>query len=412
MDKKIIFIFFLVLFSLKIFDSVYANNGILKSITYGFMLISILMSLPYLFKYKGGFVFPIQLISLSIFLSIFMAWYSWGQGLEYSSTTIPYLIWFTFFYFLNEKISIIKLEKIILVFGILYILLFLFQFKNSSVVYFGNREFAIDRGILRIIFPGGGVFFLSCFIAINKFTSKEKHKYLWLLFALVGVVIIILQVTRQQIFLMLLFYMIHFIKNFKLQYKILTVVLFCTTIFAFLNSDNPISRGLAEQQKADASAGEDYIRILGAKYFLTQFNTNPISKVFGNGFYNDNSVYGKRINLLADNYGYFLSDVGVVEVYISFGIFAIIGYIIIFIKSFTIPLPPNYQYLKYYLWLLLCTSLTSDTMISYNFIITTVIVLYIYQRIATEHIVSIVAITGKSLDLDDKNSLAINPSNI
>jgi hypothetical protein len=386
MNIKTIFLFLLVIFSLKFFDAVIANTGILKNICYGVMFLTILMSLPYFFRSGGGFILPVQLICISIVISVFMAKYTWGQGFEYSVSTIPYLIWIAFFLLLKLDIPIRTIENIALIYGIIYIVLFLFQFTHTDVVYFGmHDEFREDRGIVRVNFPGGGVFFLSCFIAINKVTSNVKYRFLWLTYALAGIVIIVLQVTRQAIIVMLLIYLIHFLKNVKLQYKIGTIILFIAVSYAFLNSENPISKGLAQQQKEDASAGGNYIRILETEYFLGQFTPNTISKVLGNGFFNETSNYGKVMISLSDNYGFYLSDVGLVEVYILFGVFAIIAFIIIFIKSITIPLPGNYYYLKYYLWMILLTSLTSDFLISYYFVITTVLVLYCYQRLYEQH---------------------------
>ncbi|RYZ95282.1 MAG: hypothetical protein EOP47_26125 [Sphingobacteriaceae bacterium] len=268
-----------------------------------------------------------------------------------------------------------------MIYGIIYIILFLFQFTHNSVVYFGYREFKEDRGVIRVIFPGAGVFFLSCYMAVNKVTSvKCKYKYLWLAFALIGVIINIMQVTRQAIVVMLLMYLVHFLRNVKLPYKIATIAVFVLAGYIFINSRNTISTGLAEQQKTDASAGPDYIRVLSAKHFLTEFSPNMLSRILGNGFYNLDSNYGRHIKYLEENYGYYLTDVGVIEVYIAFGVFALLGYILIFVKSFTIPLPPEYQYLKYYLWMVMLTSFTSDSLISTGFLITTVLVLYCYQR--------------------------------
>jgi len=381
MDKKTMFIFLLVIFSLKFFDASVANTGILKNISFGYMFVAIVISLPFLFKSSGGFVLPIQLICISMVVSIFMARFTWDQGFEYSPSTIPYAIWFVFFFLLKLNIPIKTIENIVLIYGLIYIVLFIFQFTHNNVVYFGTRELVQDRGIIRIVFPGSGVFFLSCFIAINKVTSTDKYRYLWLLYALLGIVIIVLQVTRQAIVVMLLFYLIHFLKNVKLIYKIATIAFFVLAGYVFLNSGTSISKGLIEQQKEDASAGGNYVRIVEAEYYLTQFTPNTISKILGNGMYNDNSKYGKVIVNLEENYWYFLSDVGLVEVYVLFGIFAILGYLLIFVKSLTIPLPENYYYLKYYLWMIMLTSFTSDSIISYNFLITTVLVLYCYQRI-------------------------------
>ncbi|GAB4031178.1 hypothetical protein [Spirosoma jeollabukense] len=382
MNKKAIFIFILVLVSLKVFDAVIANQGLLKNACYGYMLLTILLSLPYFFSYKGGFVLPVQLICLAIVISLFMAHYTWGQGIEYSATTIPYAMWFAFFYLLKLNPPIKTIENLVLIYGLIYIVLFLFQFTHTSTVYFGmHGEFKEERGVTRVNFPGGGVFFLSCFIAINRVTSAVRNRPLWLLYALTGLVIVVLQVTRQTILIMLVVYLVHFLKNVRLAYKIATISLFVLAGYGFLNSGTSISQGLADQQKEDASAGGKYIRILAAEYFLTEFTPNPVSRVLGNGFFNDTSNYGKTLIVLLDKYGYALSDVGLVEVYVVFGVIALWGYLLILIKSIRIPLPPAYYYLKYYLWMIMITSLTADFLISFNFLITTVLVLYCYQRL-------------------------------
>ncbi|MBD1394648.1 hypothetical protein [Mucilaginibacter glaciei] len=383
MNKSTIFLFLLVIFSLKIFDATIAATGVLKALCYAFMFVGIAISLPHFFKFKGGFVLAVQLISVSVLISVFMAQYTWGQGLSNSPTTIPYAIGFVFFFLMSVRVPIKTVENIVMIYGVIYILLFLFQFTHSGTVYFGRaQEFKLDRGIVRVNFPGAGVFFLACFIAINRVTSlANNYKYLYLLFALVAVVIIILQVTRQEIFVMLLVYLIHFLRSVKLPYKLAVIALFTLGGYLFIHSNNTVSKGLGEQQKQDASYGKDYIRILAADYYLTQFTPNGISKILGNGFANDTSNYGKSLIALGDRYGYFLTDVGIVEVYISFGIFAIIGYVLIFVKSFTIPVPSDYYYLKYYLWMIMLTCLTSDFLISYYFLITTVLVLYCYQVI-------------------------------
>lgn len=389
MTKKTIFLVLLLIFATKFFDSVaVANNGILKFMCFGYVSIAILISLPHFLKYKRGFVFPVQLMCIALLISVIMAQFTWNQGIKYMPTAIPYMIWFVFFYLLTLNVSITVIEKIVICFGIIYIVLFLYQFTHTDVVLFGMAdEFKEDRGVIRVNFPGAGVFFLSCFISINKVTSAVKYRYAWLIFSLFCVLIIALQVTRQSIVIILLMYLIHFLRNVKLPYKVAVLLIFGFTSYLLFNSDNPITQGLKEQQKIDASAGKDYIRIKAANYYLTQFTPNTISKIFGNGIPNNTSRYGQSLTYLENNYGYFLTDVGVVDVYITTGILAIVAYIIIFIKSFTIGLPSKYYYLKYYLWTIGATCFTSDMLVSYGFLITTVLVLYCYQRIIDDNLI-------------------------
>ncbi|MDX1721213.1 MAG: hypothetical protein R3353_13690, partial [Salegentibacter mishustinae] len=49
-----------------------------------------------------------------------------------------------------------------------------------------------------------------------------------------------------------------------------------------------------------------------------------------------------------------------------------------------IPLPEQFQYLKYYLWFMLLTSLTWYTTYHYHYLIITVYVLYMYQAVYLE----------------------------
>src|SRR5690606_9710578 len=125
-----------------------------------------------------------------------------------------------------------------------------------------------------------------------------------------------------------------------------------------------------------------YIRVLAGGYFITDFSPNPLSRILGNGAPNWGvSDYGVFIKNLADRREYFLSDVGIIGMYAMFGILAVIGYIQIWVKSITIPLPKEYYYLKYYLWYLLITSLTWYSVYHYSYLISTVFVLYSYQVI-------------------------------
>ncbi len=56
------------------------------------------------------------------------------------------------------------------------------------------------------------------------------------------------------------------------------------------------------------------------------------------------------------------------------------GFIIIWIKSFFISLPPEYEYAKYYLWYILFTSFTWYSVYHYHYLISTVFALYVFHK--------------------------------
>ncbi|MEO5979833.1 MAG: hypothetical protein ABIS36_20690 [Chryseolinea sp.] len=370
----------LVICSLNFFLAKFATAGLLKNAAYAYLLLSIIASFPFFFRKEGGFVLPVQLICLGVLLSIVMATAYWSQSLSYASSTIPYLVWFVFFLLLALEFPIAELEKIILAFGILYLVLFFFQFTHNSTVYFGYvEEFKQDRGVTRINFPGAGIFFLAFFVSLVKFLNKEKFNWPYLIFLMAGVIATVLQVTRQSIAVILIISLYHVIRNVTPLQRIMVASGAVLIIVVAVNSSNPISKGLLETQKETVGEGDNYIRILAARYFISDFSPNTITRILGNGFPNNNSTYGQHVVDLQQVYGFHIADVGLIGLYIMFGVLPLVGYSIIFVKALVAHVPRKYYYIKYYIWMLLATALISDSVFSTNFLIATTFVLYVYQ---------------------------------
>ena len=387
---QIVLLFLFVLICLRFFDARFADKSFVNYLVFFTLLGSIVISIPFVLPKSRGFVLPVQLIVLSIVMSILMANITWEQSLRESIIeTTPYMIWIFFFYLLHIKIPIRTIEKIIMIFGVIYILLYFYQLIQSPTVIFGKAlhgdEFELQRGMVRIVFPGAGIFILAVFISINKLTSRVRGKWFWFSFSLLGIIIPIMQVTRQFIAGILLIYLFHFLKDQYLYVKAI-VFAFCICIFFFIvNSENQIFKGLSKAVLEDVKEGNQNIRYQAGTYFLTEFSRNNTARWLGNGAPDwGNSSYGIFVETMEKQYGYFMSDVGIIGMYAMFGILAVIGFILIWIKSFTIPLPKENYYLKYYLWYLLFTSLTWFTVFHYHYLISTVFVLYMYQTISIQ----------------------------
>lgn len=161
-DLNVIFLFFLVLFSLNFFDATFIPLFISKYVRLVYLSIAIIISVKYLFVYRSGFIPQIQIIVISIIFSIFMAYFSWDQSIYNTiKVTIPYLLWIFFFYLVHKRFKPSSIEKIIVFFGVTYAVLYFFQFWNYANPMFGAGvdEFSERAGIIRVIFPGAGVFF-------------------------------------------------------------------------------------------------------------------------------------------------------------------------------------------------------------------------------------------------------------
>ena len=385
---QILFIFVLVIVSFRFFDASFINEQFVNYFVFLFVLSAILLSIPFFFIRPEGFVLPIQLIVLSMLVSVFIAYISWGQGFIYSIMGIvPMLLWIFFFYLFHYKISVNVIEKIILIYGVVFIVLYFYQRANSQTIIFGKwgKEFLEERGVTRVIIAGGGIFFLSIFMAINKLTSQKSGKLFWIVLSIFGVIVPILQATRQYIAGVLIIYLYHFTKGLSLFSKAIAIAFIIGFLFYIANSNNTIVKGLINAQKETSQEGKEYIRVLSGTYFLTEFSPHNINKIIGNGLpFGGNSPYNKFVESLKLE-GFDMSDVGIIGLYAMFGIIAVIGYILIWTKSFYLPLPKNYYYLKYYLWFLLITSLTSDNLYSYDYLISTVFVLYLYHSLIISH---------------------------
>jgi hypothetical protein len=385
---KILLVALLVVCSFHFFEAKFLSKAFVYYLPFFYVAFAIAISMPFFFAQREGFVLPVQLIVIAMLISIFFAHLSWGQGFTNSILgTIPMMLWAFFFYLLQKKIPVQTIEKIIVAYGIIYCGLFFYQLLNSQTVIFGSGdEFIEERGTVRVYIAGQGGLFLASFMALNKFTSQKKYRLFWIALAFAGLVIPIIQATRQFILGVLIIFVYHFIKDVSVFKKVVVLAFFVGLLLCYITfSNNVIIKGLIETQEQTAQEGRNNLRVLAGAYFLTELSPDNINKVFGNGVPSgEDSSYSRFVDSL-NQYGLYMSDVGIIAVYAMFGIFGVLGYILIWIKSFTLPLPKDYYYLKYYLWFLLITSLTSDTIYSYNFLICTVFVIYLYQMQYLNH---------------------------
>ncbi|MFD2203302.1 hypothetical protein [Shivajiella indica] len=383
---KGILLFVLVLVALRFFEIRFAGDLIGIKIPIVILTLISIYSLKSFFKYQGGFSLPIRLMTFATFFSIIISLLVWGQSIPQSfRSTAIILIYPVFFLLKDYNFKTRLIEQVILLLGFIYVVLYFFQFQFPQKAFFGYALGATEgdysdegRGIIRIIFPGAGVFWLAVFISICKITSKVKTAYYHIVFAILGIVIPILQVIRQLVAFIVVLYTFHFGVQLSLAKKLLFIAAFFGVSIYVISLDLPFINSLEETTRRDTELGSDYIRVVAGKYFLFDFSDNILSQIFGNGFPNYNSNYGKAMSKLTGQ-GYFLEDIGIIGLYTQAGVFAVLAWLIIFYKSFTIPIPKEYMYCKYYIWMILVTSLTSGSIFNIHFTISSVLVLYIYH---------------------------------
>ena len=376
----------LILFSLQFFQWNVIRGDNFKYVHFFLFSLILVISISFYLKNNVGLTFAVKLLLFSELISIFVNYFTWGQSLFDSLLVVlpVFTTIYAFFFFVKYRISPKQIEKIIVFYGFVYLTLYIFQLINSDSVYFGwANNFQIEGNLIRIIFPGYGIFYLTILIALSKFRGKIKDNKKWFILIVLGFIVPILQITRQQILAISLIYLIHFIRNQNWKSKIFGVSLLAVSFYSFSNSE--IANKIGEYNKRDVELGVEYVRIQAMNYFLNDFSPSYSNVIFGNGKPRNNSIYGKVVFDLEKNEGYYISDVGLVGVYTMFGVFSVISYLIIWYKSFTVKIPDGYQYIKYYLWMLLITSLTSDFVFSDNSLISNIMVIYLLHYFALKN---------------------------
>ncbi len=386
-NPQIYFIYFLVLIAFSFFDAQFLTGRMILYFRLSVILFVFSISVPHFFQKPSGFIFPVQLILISILVSVLMAVFTWEQSIKNTLlATIPFLL-FSFFFYLNTiKVQVQDIEKIILVYGIIYLILYSFQLAAGDKLIFGSK-FQYSAYIIRLIFPGGGIFYLTVFMALSKIDTLKHKRTLWVIFIFLGVLVPFLQATRQFIAGVCILFLYHFIKDVSIFKKVIIMGLFLGFLYFVATSDLPVIKEIAYSHETTMAQGTEYIRIVAGTYFIKEFSPKTINKILGNGVPlsgtdSSTSAFGRYTQNLAQIYGYYLADVGLIAIYVMFGIFGVLGYILIWINSFVLPVPKEYLYVKYYLWFLLITSLTSDTIYSKFYLLPTVFAIYIFQSVS------------------------------
>ncbi|GAA0879723.1 hypothetical protein GCM10009119_26920 [Algoriphagus jejuensis] len=300
--------------------------------------------------------------------------------------TIPLTLIPFFFLLAKYKYPVKTLENIILVFGYIYFVLYMYQLLNPDTAYFGyalvddTGGYRESRGVTRVVFPGAGIFWLACFISLSKLISNQGNKYILVPLVLLGLAVPVLQATRQLIGFVVILYFLHFGFQLSLAKKIIVSFLLIIGGIYVGALNLPVIEGLYQETHDTTSEGTKYIRFITGGYYLTEFSDTFYTKIMGNGFPADRSDYGAVTIRLIEK-GMFLEDVGIIGLYSQVGIIGIIAWLFIWYKSFTVILPKEYYYCKYYLWMLLFTCLTSGSIYTVHYAISTTLVLYIYNQV-------------------------------
>jgi hypothetical protein len=307
---------------------------------------------------KAGFKYHIIFIFIGTFLSAFMAKVFHSQDMSitvYQQRAIYFLLFYFLLHYLLPNPR--DLEKMIMVIGLLFCLVYIVQTKIYPTLITDAMIFR-DRGTLRIFMPGGVFMVLAYYLSFKRIFEKFN----WLPFSiliLTGIVALLLA-GRQLIISLLLISFVNILIDKRIKNKLALIFLFVVVISAasFFMRDT-INDMISVSQK-HSQEGENYIRFRAVKYFLFEFPNNKLSYIFGNGTPSERSVYGISLEKFTEFYGFYMSDIGIIGTYFKYGSIFVIAVLAIFIKILFSKLNSNIIYIKNFIVSTIITMFTTE----------------------------------------------------
>ncbi len=364
---KFYYVVILCLSSIFLFNVIWIPASLLYYIYYALLFLTVFIVIKnYRKSHSNNFTTPIFLILFSELLGAMNATVSWGQSVPASILGIaPVLIYILFFLLIVWKFNEQMTERLILILGFAYIIVFLISFVVYPTVYFGKTdEFASERGFQRLTINGIGFLFLLNFYSINKYLSERKP--LWLLLFFLCIVCTIMSLTRTYIIFLVIFSGIFILRKSSNTIRIAALVV-AAGLFVIITRMS-FYKILMDQTNSQVSDANDDVRVRALNYYVKDFSPNVISKILGNGQPYINTGYSRFVTRLETDFGYFVADIGYVGFYTLYGVLAILSYIILIYKTYKTKVSDNVLFTKYYLAFVFTISIIIDAPFNTSFI--------------------------------------------
>ena len=142
----------------------------------------------------------------------------------------------------------------------------------------------------------------------------------------------------------------------------------------------PIYKALVEntQVQAERNENEDDIRIRAAQYYMNEYQTNNMTRIFGNGIPSiGNSTWGNKFEQDTRHEGYYSSDIGWIGYYWHFGLISVLGVLFLLLNSAIKKKTFNHEYLTYQCYAIILLSILSAQILIYYQVINFMMVLYL-----------------------------------
>lgn len=317
------------------------------------------------------------------------------QSFWLSITNLDFIAFFPFlsyFYMIKKRtkqFTINDIEWNIRIFYIVVFFLFMIQYiiLPHQIIHLatfieGEKRFTIYGQIITLI---------AYFYYLNRYLITNRNKYLF--FLLPELLIVFIQGFRSYIVVLIGVSILFLLNAGKLK-KIVALALI-TPILALLIIQIPIVNNaisnMQNRQVEDNFSNEDYIRVRQFEYFTTEHFKSPVEYLFGSGFSNPRSTYGKKmLYLRGSSYENQTGPIGGWRDWGLVGLSWIIGLpcflciLFCILKILLTKIPKQYLYLKYFYLFILLTSVTSVEFYRWGSVFIHGVLFYLFEQIIKE----------------------------
>lgn len=272
-----------------------------------------------------------------------------------------------------------------LIFNALYIVQFYLLPMGIVFLPVDETSIYLEEGA-RFHMIGSGLASLSIFLGVNQFLSKRR--YIYLLLAASGLLVLVLMAFRTMVVLSVMFiiYELFLVKGAK-KSSFIYLALFALIMLLLLQIPVVADKidYMWEKQFGEGTqhsfANKDYIRWITLDYYYNSYFHDKIELFLGSGYPVVNGSYYKNIeNSLWAN-GIFWMDWGILGLTWMIGIPAVLAMLYYCYKVFRIRIDKNYYYLPVWFFYLLCSSITTAEFFRQGNFIIQALCLYLAERI-------------------------------
>jgi hypothetical protein len=333
-------------------------------------------------KFKNAII----IFFLGLIINIFPAYIN--QGTSPYDTILDFeYYYFILFYFLLHyfKLDIKFLEKIIIIFAILFALIYITQtlVYPFKIAYFDAREI---RGTIRFRIIGHGFLMLAYFLLLNRYLLNRQLKNI--LLAFVFFVVLLMMGFRTLVVGALLVTLLMFIKIFRFRIKdfivLFVLILLFVVLFQFPGPSHILEEFITSTE-SNIKEGQQYVRLIEMDYYFNKYPKNISYFIIGGGLPGGGHLPGYMYGYLTD-YGILWVDLGLLGFYIVFGAIAISGLLWYTLKAIFIKLPKDKLYLNLYFLFLLIVSFTNQEIYRDGIFTVQAIGLYLIDRSLEEQL--------------------------